>query len=186
MAYLLIVDNDERIVELTSWFLERAGHRVDTALTYLEARKLISREVPDLMLADLDLGKENGREELPKLAMEGCLPATLVISGFLDAELDRELRLIPGVRSTLTKPVDLKALEGVIQATLMAGGGAPSPDQGPVSRTCAGPQPEDDEDGWVEIVPFRPEVLPDGPVPESSPRIPAVGQKNPIESPEDA
>lgn len=118
MAHLLIVDNDERIVELTVWFLRRMGHEVDSAFSYAAAREQLALRRPELMLADLDLGLESGLEELPKLAAEGCLPPTMVISGFLDSALERQLLAIPGVLATLAKPVDLTALGDHIAACL--------------------------------------------------------------------
>jgi len=158
MARLLIVDDDERIVELTGWFLERAGHRVRAASSYAAARELLAGERPELLLADLDLGSENGRQELPRLAAEGLLPPTLVVSGYLDPELERELRRLPGVRDTATKPVELDDLLARIERALAAG-----PEPAPAAITPApeaAATEEDEDDGWVEIVPLAPEVPP--------------------------
>jgi DNA-binding response OmpR family regulator len=201
MPDLLLVDNDRRIVELAAWFLERRGFVVRTALSYRDARVAIRERCPDLMLADLELGEENGREELPRLASEGILPKTLVVSGFLDAELDAELRRIDAVVDTLPKPYDMSGLEQRILACLelsalpelpdgtedaasdlemAAENSVESPDFADwpatpadaletsasalpkVSNAGAEPrepsslaEPEDDDEGWVEIVPFR-------------------------------
>lgn len=164
MADLLIVDDDARIVELTTWFLERGGHTVRTALSYAAARLELVRRVPDLLLADLELGAESGRVELPRLAAEGVLPPTLVISGFLDAALQAELEAMPGIVGVLAKPVDVDRLEESIAECLALEGGErdvviprPSPDPAP-ARTR--PRSEADEDGWVEIVPLEPEERP--------------------------
>ena len=180
MADLLLVDNDARIVELTSWFLERAGHSVTSALSYAAARGLLESARPDLLLADLELGEERGLEELPKLAAEGLLPPTLVVSGFLDSELVEELMRIPGVVGTLAKPVDLATLEARVLEALEAPEpvvellpqppvphAAPrevSPEAGAsqaASELRPTPPPaalgEPDEDGWVEIQPGLPE-----------------------------
>jgi DNA-binding NarL/FixJ family response regulator len=120
---------------------------VHTALSFAEARLRIDARRPDLMLADLDLGQEQGREELPRLAAEGRLPRTLVVSGFLDDALERDLRRIPGVRGTLTKPVDLDRLCGRIREELEGDG------VGPGTPTVA--PGGSDGDGWVEVVPLR-------------------------------
>ncbi len=152
MARLLIVDNDARIVELTAWFLERAGHEVATAGSYAEARAALDRTPPELMLADLDLGSESGREELPRLCAEGLLPPTLVVSGLLDPEVERELLAIPGVLGTLSKPVDLEVLQEHVRrlvASLAAELGAP---RSPTEPTAA--PPLEDEEGWIEILPL--------------------------------
>jgi DNA-binding response OmpR family regulator len=174
MAQLLIVDNDERIVELTSWFLRKLGHEVETANSFAEARELLARKAPDLMLADLDLGRESGQEELPKLAAEGQLPPTLVVSGFLDSALDRELRAIPGVLATVTKPVDLARLNQQIHECLADAKDVLVPQPPPVDHPVVRPsvpapslggsslahEELADDEGWVEIAPLAPGVDP--------------------------
>ena len=152
MPDLLLVDNDPRITELTSWFLRRKGHEVRIASSYREARALLQERTPELLLADLELGEETGWEELPRLAEEGILPPTLVVSGFLDAELSADLARIPSVVGTVAKPFDIEELEREIERHL--NGSLPVPtiqDSRPPSTPI--PQTED-EDGWVEIVPF--------------------------------
>jgi len=172
MARLLIVDNDARIVELTALFLGREGHEVETALSYAEARGRIDERRPDLMLADLDLGHEHGREELPRLAAEGRLPATLVVSGFLDVELEVELGRLEGVRGTLTKPVDLESLAARIVQEVGEEAAAVAP---PATAAV-----EEDEEGWIEIVPLAPGVEPRDPGPAreqpSPPETPVFDQ----------
>lgn len=118
MADLLLVDDDARLVELTGWFLARRGHAVRGAVSYAEARARIVERRPELMLADLELGLENGRAELERLSAGGLLPPTLVVSGYLDAPLAAELRAIEGVLDTLAKPYDLPALEERVAACL--------------------------------------------------------------------
>jgi DNA-binding response OmpR family regulator len=118
MANLLLIDNDPRLVELVAALLTHQGHTVRTAGSFREARERLREERPDLALSDLDLGVENGRLELPQLAREGLLPPTLVVSGFLDSELDVELSAIPGVLGTISKPFDLDRLCERIDACL--------------------------------------------------------------------
>jgi DNA-binding response OmpR family regulator len=98
------------------WFLERRGHTVRRALNFTEARTAIAERAPDLVLSDLELGDEDARVELPRLADEGLLPPTLVVSGFLDQRTADELTQIDGVRGVLPKPFEFKELEAVIDA----------------------------------------------------------------------
>lgn len=118
MADLLLVENDARILELMRYFLERAGHSVRTAPTFAEARKAIAERAPDLMLSDLELGAENGREELPKIARAGGLPRTLVVSGYLDRATATVLESLPNVVGTLAKPYDMPRLLAKVEACL--------------------------------------------------------------------
>src|SRR5262245_5777169 len=110
MADLLLVENDARILELMKFFLERAGHAVRTATSFDDARKAIREKVPDLLLSDLELGAESGRDELPRIARAGGLPPTLVVSGHLDRATSEALGALPGVVGTLAKPYDMKRL----------------------------------------------------------------------------
>jgi len=110
-ADVLIVDNDERIVELVAWFLEKRGYQVRAAASFEQARERIAERRPELMLSDLDLGAESALEELPRLAAAGVLPPTLVVSGYLDPTIEERLEGLPAVLGTLAKPFDFAALE---------------------------------------------------------------------------
>jgi DNA-binding response OmpR family regulator len=141
MAELLLVDNDARITELVAWFLEARGHRVRIANSFHEARLRIEERTPDLLLSDVELGRENARTELPALARAGRLPPTLVVSGYLDAAVVRELSSVPGVVGTLAKPYELAVLERRIAEALALAQPAPSGDLA------------EEEEEWVELQP---------------------------------
>ncbi len=106
MVDLLVVDNDARIADLVAWFLERGGHKPRVVTSYAAARDLLKERTFALMLADLELGVEDGRVELPLLESEGLLPPTLVVSGYLDAEITTALLEIPHVLGTVAKPFE--------------------------------------------------------------------------------
>ncbi|MBK7877992.1 MAG: response regulator [Planctomycetes bacterium] len=163
MARLLIVDNDARIVELYALYLTRRGHDVRTAGSFREARAALAAlaaERPELLLSDLELGVESGREELPRLWSEGLLPPTLVVSGFVDLELEALFARLPAVVGILRKPFDFERLDTSVSVALReaerrgpdieaaralvlaARANAPAP-----AATLA------DDDGWIEILP---------------------------------
>jgi len=150
-AEILIVDNDDRIVELVAWFLKKRGFDVRTASSFADARERIAERRPDLMLSDIDLGAESALDELPRLDAGGDLPPTLVVSGYLDVDIQEELTALAPVLDTLAKPFDFAVLEERVMACLdradeLVAAAAPS----------AGlPAPEEDEEGWVEITPAR-------------------------------
>jgi two-component system nitrogen regulation response regulator NtrX len=118
MADLFLVDNDARLLELYTLFLERRGHTLRTATSFHEARARLAEAPPELLLADLELGAERGDEELARLAQSGALPPTLVVSGYLDRELGARLAALPCVVGTLAKPFDLATLEARIAEAL--------------------------------------------------------------------
>lgn len=142
MADLLLVDNDRRITDLVAYFLRRSGHAVRTAPSFAAARIEIARARPDLVLSDLDLGEERGLVELPRLAAEGVLPPTLVVSGYLDRAAQIELERLPEVVGVLAKPFDLDVLVARVDEGLSRAGGS--------ARGAAEPAPED---GWIELDP---------------------------------
>jgi len=144
---VLIVDNDRGIAELVAWFLEQRGHSARSVQSFVEARHELRRRPPDLMLSDIEMGVESGREELPRLAAEGLLPPTLVVSGFLDAELRGELEALPAIVGVLAKPFDLADLEARVD-TLARGPRRARP------LPRAAPAPEPDGDGWIEVLPL--------------------------------
>ncbi len=157
-ADVLIVDNDERIVELVAWFLRKRGYRVRAAGDFSLARRCIAERMPDLMLSDLDLGEQNALDELPAMEAEGCLPPTLVVSGYLDQDARERLQRVRAVRGTLAKPFDFPVLEAQVAQCLAQtardGGRA-------AQRSPAGSGPGlggeiEDEQGWIEIQPGGP------------------------------
>ncbi len=161
---ILIVDNDERIVELVAWFLKKRGFAVRSAASFSEARVRIAERRPDLLLSDIDLGEERATEELPALAREGALPPTLIVSGYLDAQIIAGFEALPEVLDTLPKPFDFSELEERVVACLRRvetliprasripgasrGGADPVAREGRSGRSVA-----EDEEGWIEILP---------------------------------
>ncbi|MCY2958698.1 MAG: response regulator [Planctomycetota bacterium] len=142
MADLLLVDNDARIADLVAFFLRRSGHAVRTSADFGGARAAIAHARPDLMLSDLDLGEERGLVELPRLAADGLLPPTLVVSGFLDRAAQIELERLPQVVGVLAKPFDLDVLLARVAEAL-----ARARERAPTAVASAG------DDGWLELAP---------------------------------
>lgn len=160
-ADILVLDNDERIVELVSWFLGKRGFSVRRAHSFEEARAALASGLPDLMLSDLDLGAESALDELPALAEQGLLPPTLVVSGYLDQDSTERLLAVPGVLGTLPKPFDFELLEARVLECLAARPApveaAPEPEAPSVAPEAPEhAQVERSHEGWVEIRPARP------------------------------
>lgn len=164
-AELLLVDNDERIVELLSWFLRERGFGVRTAESFAVARERLRERLPDLLVSDVDLGTESAVVELPRLHAEGLLPPTLVVSGYLDMKVKAALLAVPRVLDTLAKPFEFMDLEAKIDACL-AREAAPEPLADVTVVPAAAPavdtvvdtvvatgEPAADDDGWIEITP---------------------------------
>ncbi|MEM1451544.1 MAG: response regulator [Planctomycetota bacterium] len=165
-ADLLLVDNDERIVELLTWFLRDRGFEVRAAGSFAAARDLLTERRPDLVLSDVDLGTESAVAELPRLSEDGLLPATLVVSGYLDAQIEAALLAVPEVVGTLAKPFEFPDLETEVVACLerdllpqLPADASPVPAPASDLESAPPPAPErdaaPDDDGWIEITPRR-------------------------------
>lgn len=142
MADLLVVDNDARIAELVAWFLERGGHSPRVVTSYAAAREALLEQSFALMLADLELGTEDGRVELPLLEDEGILPKTLVVSGYLDAEVTEALRQISGVVGTVPKPFEPAELLERVNELVASEPSAPEADAEEVDAAAVAPTEE--------------------------------------------
>ena len=156
MTDLLLLDNDEQIIELLSWFLTSRGFDVRIASTFEEARTAIAERSPALFVSDVDLGAESALTELPRMSGARTLPPTLVVSGFLDADVRDAIMAVPEVRATLAKPFEFPELEAKIRECLgetpPAPEGAGASDPLPASNPRP-PNTTEDEDGWIEIHP---------------------------------
>ena len=153
---LLLLDNDSKIVELLSWFLEGQGFTVRVATSFVEARERLAERRPALLISDVDLGLESAVTELPKLSAEGLLPPTLVVSGFLDEAVRQALFDVPEVLDSLPKPFEFTDLEARVVACLAGErrGEADAADTVLPEPSPRGAEPEEeDDDGWIEISP---------------------------------
>ncbi len=113
---ILVVDDEQ----LVRWFLDRAlrknGHEVVTAGNVEDAAVKLSSEAIDVLLVDLRMRGENGRELIGKVDIRGEKPKVIVFSAFITAELEEELRQ-KGV-CVLRKPLMLDELNKAVQICL--------------------------------------------------------------------
>lgn len=113
---ILVVDDEQ----LVRWFLDRAlrknGHEVVTAENVEDASAKLSSETIDVLLIDLRMRGENGRELIGKVDIRGKKPKVIVFSAFITAELEEELRQ-KGV-CILRKPLMLDELNIAVQICL--------------------------------------------------------------------
>jgi DNA-binding NtrC family response regulator len=113
---ILVVDDEQ----LIRWFLDRAlrknGHEVVTAENVEDASVKLSSETIDVLLIDLRMRGDNGRELIGKVDIRGEKPKVIIFSAFITAELEEELRQ-KGV-CILRKPLMLDELNNAVQICL--------------------------------------------------------------------
>ncbi|TAE09752.1 MAG: DNA-binding response regulator [Bacteroidetes bacterium] len=114
---ILIVDDDEDIIELLEYNLQKAGYIVETANNGLDALKVGKAFAPDLILLDIMLPKLDGVEAGRQLReMPETKDAYLV---FLTARLEEYSEVAAfevGADDYIIKPIRPRALLSRIQA----------------------------------------------------------------------
>jgi two-component system chemotaxis response regulator CheY len=109
--FVLIVDDDPDLLEVTSFVIESEGMAVATAKNGEEALTFLSAgRLPGLVLLDLMMPVMNGWEFLDEVAKDPSLKVIPVV--VLTAA---ERAQLPGVVEVLCKPMDLKALLRVVE-----------------------------------------------------------------------
>ncbi len=86
MARILGVDDDPDIRTILADRLAARGHELLQATDGLKALELCARELPDLMLLDLDLPGADGLTVLDRLRQESLPPTVVVITAFATNE----------------------------------------------------------------------------------------------------
>jgi CheY-like chemotaxis protein len=109
--FVLIVDDDPDLLDVTSFVIENEGIAVETARNGSEALALLrAGRLPRLVLLDLMMPVMNGWEFLDEIAKDPLLKVIPVV--VLTAV---ERAQVPGAVTVLCKPMDLKALLRVVE-----------------------------------------------------------------------
>lgn len=113
---VLIIDDHRSIL----WGLERliesgkpAMHVVGTATSCAEALKLIDKAAPDLILLDIDLGDENGVDEIPNL-LARSRAKILVLTGLRDESL-HDKAVLAGASGVIEKEASAETILAAIE-----------------------------------------------------------------------
>jgi len=115
---ILIVDDEEDLLKVVSFRLEKTGYKVCCAVTGKEALEMAARERPDLILLDLRLPLLNGMEVCTQLKKDDNLKQIPVIiftasSGHVD-----EKAMACGADDYIVKPFTPEDLLGKIKSLI--------------------------------------------------------------------
>jgi two-component system, chemotaxis family, response regulator Rcp1 len=123
---VLLVEDNPADADLTRETFEASKLRLNlwVAIDGIEAMEFLQRKgrfaqapIPDLILLDLNLPKKDGREVLAEMKTDPRLrriPVVILTSS--DAERDVAESYELGANCYVTKPVDLKAFQSIVQA----------------------------------------------------------------------
>ena len=97
--HILIVDDEAPIREILTQMLEQRGYRVTEASSAIEARKVVERDPPGIMISDLQLEESDGLAMISQLKASGSgLPVMLLTGVLFDDDV---------VQKSLNKVVDI-------------------------------------------------------------------------------
>lgn len=113
---ILVVDDDQKIVELVKLYLERDRFQVFTAFDGLHALELARQKQPDLIILDVMLPKVDGLDVLRLLTAESATPIILLTAR--RTEDDKLVGLELGADDYVTKPFSPRELVARVRVVL--------------------------------------------------------------------
>jgi len=114
---ILIVDDNQKIVDVVQAYLEKDGYRVLTALSGLEALDLARHRRPDLVVLDLLLPGMDGLDVCRVLRAEGNEVPIIMLTA-KTTEADKLIGLELGADDYVTKPFSPRELVARVRAVL--------------------------------------------------------------------
>ena len=145
---ILAVDDSLLVTELIREYFAGRGYRVFTAGNGRDGLALAAREIPDLIISDVNMPVMTGWqlcEAVKKNPGLGEIPFIFLTVEGEDTDVKKGIDL--GAAGYLTKPFSFDELRGAVEAALASSGrGLPGDDEGPecpeVEELCAKPLPE--------------------------------------------
>ncbi|MFW5884989.1 MAG: response regulator transcription factor [Patescibacteria group bacterium] len=113
---ILIVEDDEKIVDLISLYFKKEGFDVSTAKDGRKGLEKVEQERPDLVILDLMLPKMDGFQVAKSIRSRSNLP--IIILTAKDEEVDKVMGLELGADDYVVKPFSPKELMARTKAIL--------------------------------------------------------------------
>lgn len=120
MAKIVVVEDEADLREILVDELEDMGHEITQAVNGEEGLDVILNQSPDLILADINMPKLNGRELRQRLVNDHPTHASIpfvFMSAFTDQQ-DINEGMNVGATHYFTKPLDYSELEDWIGTTI--------------------------------------------------------------------
>ena len=113
---ILVVDDEQRIIDLARMYLEQDGFRVTSATNGTSARRMILTDKPNLVVLDLMLPGMDGLEVCRRVREESDVPIIMLTAR--NDDIDKIVGLELGADDYLTKPFNPSELVARIRAIL--------------------------------------------------------------------
>lgn len=114
---ILIVDDEEHIVRLVTFNLQREGFETLSAYDGKEAKEKVLRFSPDLVILDLMLPEIDGLRLVQELREEGIFTPVIMLTA-RGEEVDRVVGLELGCDDYVSKPFSMRELIARVRAVL--------------------------------------------------------------------
>ena len=126
---ILIVEDEQNIVDILSFNLEREGYDTIEAYDGPTGLKLALEEIPDLILLDLMLPGMDGFDVCRQIRRAGHATPILMLTA-REEEADKVLGLELGADDYITKPFSMRELLARVKANIRRVGMVPAAPQG--------------------------------------------------------
>jgi len=120
MTKILVVDDDQEMTRMLEKYLSNEGYQVTVASTGVAALSAASATEPELVLLDIVLGAEDGREILRDLRSISDVPVIFLTGRGLETERIAGLKL--GADDYIVKPFSLGEVSARIETILRRSG----------------------------------------------------------------
>jgi len=116
---ILVVDDEQRIIDLAQMYLEQEGYTVESSTDGAEAYQRILSSVPSLIVLDLMLPHMDGLEICRRVRAQSDVPIIMLTARSDD--IDKIVGLELGADDYLTKPFNPRELVARVKAILRRG-----------------------------------------------------------------
>jgi CheY-like chemotaxis protein len=118
-AKILVVDDDKTFTAMAVSLLRSAGYHTVVAFDAMQGFMFAQREAPDLIVLDLSMPAGGGMQLLDKLRQSHKTQSVpvVIVTGTAASAVEAEAKA-KGVAAVLTKPIDSKVLQELIQKLL--------------------------------------------------------------------
>lgn len=120
---VLVVDDEQDILDLVRYHLEREGYQVAGCRDGKSALEQVNRDSPDLVILDLLMPGVDGLDVCRRLRRESTIPI-IMLTAKVD-ETDKVIGLELGADDYVTKPFSPRELVARVRAVLRRGTTAP-------------------------------------------------------------
>ncbi|MFW0715294.1 response regulator transcription factor [Pedobacter sp. N23S346] len=117
LKHLLLIDDDESIREMIPFIFDKTNYLVKTIADIINIETLVDDFKPDLIMLDIVLGVEDGREICRNLKRLPALANVPII--LLSAAIIKEEDLDCGHELLITKPFDISYLESTVEKLIL-------------------------------------------------------------------